>query len=792
MNNFRAAAFAQGLPAASNDSAATRLLTDRDRQTLAGDLAHLLAHEPSSAAEVVRDLLASAPMSDGTEIGAAIAANLDAPALKVLAQTPVGRDLLDALDRHVSQCFSLPDQQRHLGRVREALQGVAQGPTFTARSLAELARQPLHVNVAASVNKSANNSAAAKEQIQSAFKAEFAANASDKEGFHALMRDVFGDNYDKNLAEQYRQRALAGDFAFLPDVKLVDASTLGGANGAYNAQEGVVYINRELALADPSKAAQTFVEEAGHHLDARLNTADTQGDEGEMFRRMLGGEQLGAQQIAAIRNENDKGSITVDGRNVEVEFWFGEDLWEGAKDVVTSAVDKGKEVVSDVADHVGTAARDVVYSVGDMVKEGTMGLVDGAGLFVMGVAKGFGGWAINVMEGRFADAWDSAVNGLDKALIQAPRRIFNSALESAGHFLKTPTYLLPKKVGGNFLRSLADRGIDNMRTIGNGAIDIARNFIRLPLEIHGAIVRDFGEALKAWARGDVGEGFKRAGLAFVEPLRRGGGAVVDSAMIFGQGIGNVFGNTFGIHEPSRGLSKPEREYLKKVYGDSLNLEDIRIHKGNLTTTLLGMAPHTVGNDIYLPDEGPDNCFNADGSLNEKGLQTLMHEAAHVYQAQHGGNGYIHEALLTNAEGLVDSGNRNQGYDWTVPFRAGKPFNEWNPEGQAKFLETMGKARQGMFDSNGDGVADTSYDLNRNGVVEQDEFELAWSDREWLAPTADGSFVVIEPDGTITDARRAGTTTDPEPARLNLSPDDFRRLMGIWDAAQADAPHRTVL
>src|SRR5262249_20011860 len=161
-----------------------------------------------------------------------------------------------------------------------------------------------------------------------------------------------------------------------------------------------------------------------------------------------------------------------------------------------------------------------------------------------------------------------------------------------------PTYLLPKKLGGNLLRSVVDRGVDNLRTVGNGAIDIARNFIRLPLEIHGGLVRDFGEALRYWARGDIGGGFERAGMALVNPVKRVGGAVVDSTMIFGQGIGNVFGNTFGIHEPSRGLNMKEREYLKHVYGDSINLEDIRIHKGNLTNSALGMAPHTVGNDIY--------------------------------------------------------------------------------------------------------------------------------------------------------------------------------------------------
>ena len=156
--------------------------------------------------------------------------------------------------------------------------------------------------------------------MKSAFKQEFAAKAANKQEFDAFMQQVYGDKYDKGMAEQFRQQALAGDFSFLPDVKFVDAATLQGDNGAYNAEEGVVYINKDLAASDPAKAAQTFVEEAGHHLDAKLNTADTQGDEGEMFRRVLGGEQLSQQQINEIRNDDDHGTITVDGKQVEVEF----------------------------------------------------------------------------------------------------------------------------------------------------------------------------------------------------------------------------------------------------------------------------------------------------------------------------------------------------------------------------------------------------------------------------------------------------------------------------------------
>jgi hypothetical protein len=691
------------------------------------------------------DIDAPAPDAHATGVASAVAAAIPEALHGVLGQV-AGRDGLALL--------------RDMG-----LHGLMQQ--------SRLAQQPLQARGAGGTQASGSQST---EQVKDLFKQQFAAKAADKEGFHAFMQQVFGDKYDRGLAEQYRQSALAGDFSWLPDVKFVDAGTLGGANGAYNQQEGVVYINRDLAARDPRTAAQTFVEEAGHHLDAKLNTSDTQGDEGEMFRRVIGGERLSQQQVDAIRNENDKGTIVVDGKAVEVEFWgFLEDIGKGIADVATSAVDKAGEVVSDVVDHAGNAARDVVYSLGDAAKEVGMGVIGGAGLFITGIGEGFGGFAINLLNGRIADAWKSATDGLDKAVFQAPRRIFNGALEGVGHWIKTPTYLLPRGLGGDLARNVIDRGVDSVRTIGNAAIDIGRNFGRMALDIGHGILYDTGEALKYWARGDVGEGFKRLGLAFVHPFERIGGTVVDSAMVFGQGVGNVFGNVFGVHEPSRGLNNAERDYLKKLYGDSINLDDVRIHRGNLTHDL-GMAPHCVGNDIYLPEDH----FNEDGSLNETGMQTLAHEAFHVYQSQHGGNGYIHKALTANAMGIIEEGDRDAGYNFRDAINSGKPFNEWNPEQQGKFFEMIAPWVYARYDSNGDGIADSDYDLNDDGQIQRNELQLAWEDTN---------------RNGVNDNAPAGSppgTPDPEPTLTVLNDAELARVLAIWDAIKADRPDRTVV
>src|SRR5262245_4001028 len=101
---------------------------------------------------------------------------------------------------------------------------------------------PRVVRSADRISLAGDPDAALKAQMQAAFKAEFGRKAANREEFHAFMKQVFGDKYDANLAEMYRGQALAGNYSWLPKIEFVDRNTLQGGNGAYNAEEGVVYI----------------------------------------------------------------------------------------------------------------------------------------------------------------------------------------------------------------------------------------------------------------------------------------------------------------------------------------------------------------------------------------------------------------------------------------------------------------------------------------------------------------------------------------------------------------------
>ncbi|MBX2825492.1 MAG: hypothetical protein KTR33_12235 [Gammaproteobacteria bacterium] len=167
--------------------------------------------------------------------------------------------------------------------------------------------------------------------ITRTFQDRFASQAADREAFHTLMRQSFGDGYNEEKAEAIRQQTLAGDFSWMPDIKLVNGSELtdisgqqtgGVGHGAYSKANDTIYLSRELLSSDPSKAEHILTEEVGHALDARVNTIDAAGDEGAIFSKLSHGEKLSTSELAALKSENDSGTILIDGREVEVEFGF--------------------------------------------------------------------------------------------------------------------------------------------------------------------------------------------------------------------------------------------------------------------------------------------------------------------------------------------------------------------------------------------------------------------------------------------------------------------------------------
>lgn len=188
-------------------------------------------------------------------------------------------------------------------------------------------------------------------KAEESFKQRIGERAHNKQNFHQLMKNIYGDRYDQKTVENLRQRALSGDFSFLPKARFVSDAVLRGNHAAYDAQSGTILLNEKLAT-NPKQLADYYAEEAGHHLDTFFGQGDAVGDEGQLLRHALAGESLSATEIAAIRAEDDSGTIVVDGKEVAVEFGFFKKVFKGVKKAFKGVAKGFKKVVGGIWDGI--------------------------------------------------------------------------------------------------------------------------------------------------------------------------------------------------------------------------------------------------------------------------------------------------------------------------------------------------------------------------------------------------------------------------------------------------------
>ncbi|MFM6548257.1 MAG: FG-GAP-like repeat-containing protein, partial [Microcystis panniformis] len=147
-------------------------------------------------------------------------------------------------------------------------------------------------------------------------------NFAQSDGFWANLETAFGTSYDVVKATQLRQQWQSRDFSQLPPITVQDFGN-SGIFGAYSSSTNRIYISQTLIdSGDATTLSAVLLEEIGHFIDAQINSSDTPGDEGQLFSALVRGEVLTEEQIAAIREENDAATITVDGQAISVEMAF--------------------------------------------------------------------------------------------------------------------------------------------------------------------------------------------------------------------------------------------------------------------------------------------------------------------------------------------------------------------------------------------------------------------------------------------------------------------------------------
>ncbi len=125
----------------------------------------------------------------------------------------------------------------------------------------------------------------------------------------------------------------------------------------------------------------------------------------------------------------------------------------------------------------------------------------------------------------------------------------------------------------------------------------------------------------------------------------------------------------GVTAKPRHLTAEEKRELRKVYGDSIDLDAVVIREGNIGLMNQDGRAVTLGNTILVPAESAP-----------LPLEILVHEFAHVWQYQHGGTDYIAESVA----GQLRDGH--DAYNFSEELKQGTAWKDLGPEMQAALIQ----------------------------------------------------------------------------------------------------------
>lgn len=244
---------------------------------------------------------------------------------------------------------------------------------------------------------------------------------------------------------------------------------------------------------------------------------------------------------------------------------------------------------------------------------------------------------------------------------------------------------------GNAVSEGVKRVGDALQTVGTGLVSSAVGIVKNVAEGLGDVVSGAVKMLDIRPLGKIFQGdfkgaFEGYGNNLLGGLKEIGVGLVKAtiqtsadALIMGVVSGlSAVQTLIGVEPKARGLKPDEIAELRKVYGDTIDYSQVRIKEGKAGLLSVfsqgGDRPFTLGNTIYMKED--------------KSLNTLVHEMAHVWQHQNGGTDYLTEALGAQFVG--------DGYDFEKGLQEGKTWSELNPEQQAEMIQTA--HQQGYFNS----------------------------------------------------------------------------------------------
>ncbi len=148
---------------------------------------------------------------------------------------------------------------------------------------------------------------------------DYLQNFARKPDFRDKLSIVFGEGANFDLLET---EWLSGDFSIFPEIEIIHAADINGANGAFASATNKIYLSQEFITnhqGGVGAITPVLLEEIGHWVDAKLNRQDTLGDEGELFSNVVRGVNLTPSQLESIQKEDDTAVININGQDIQIE-----------------------------------------------------------------------------------------------------------------------------------------------------------------------------------------------------------------------------------------------------------------------------------------------------------------------------------------------------------------------------------------------------------------------------------------------------------------------------------------
>ena len=154
---------------------------------------------------------------------------------------------------------------------------------------------------------------------------------TEKPDFNTKINLAFGNDINAELSATLLQKWVNGDFNDLATIKIVPASEIYGANGAFSLGYDTIYLSQEYLKQNQSNIqviSNLLLEEIGHSIDSKINELDAPGDEGEIFAALVQNVSLDDQKLQALKAENDIVSLDLSQLENQPQPSGAKNFWE--------------------------------------------------------------------------------------------------------------------------------------------------------------------------------------------------------------------------------------------------------------------------------------------------------------------------------------------------------------------------------------------------------------------------------------------------------------------------------